>query len=107
MDAAQCLTLAASRREDEVVITIRGDLDFGAVDEMTSCIESAVDERVKLCILDCQQVTFADSEALKALLMLQCRFARVGRELCIRKCSRQLFRLLTLLGIREQLGCPG
>ena len=106
MEAAQCLSLATSRCGDQVVIKIRGDMDFASADEMTSCIENAVDERVKLCILDCEQVTFIDTEALKALILLRCRFARVGRGLRVQNCSRQLLRLLTLLGIRELLGCP-
>ncbi len=105
MEAAQCLTLAASRCGDQVVIKICGDLDFSTVSEMTRCIEDAVDDHVKLCVLDCEQVTFVDSEALKTILLLRCEFARVGRVLRIQNCSRQLARLLKLLGISEQLGC--
>jgi len=106
MEAAQSVSLATSRCGDQVTIKVRGDLDFAAVGSLVGCIENAVDERVKLCVLDCEDVTFIDSETLKALLLLRCRFARVGRLLRLQNCSEQVIRLLTLLGIREQLGCP-
>ncbi|MCX8053823.1 MAG: STAS domain-containing protein [Armatimonadetes bacterium] len=105
METARHLTLAASRRGEQVFIQISGDVDLAGVGKMKSCIEDAVGENVKACIIDCREVTFIDTEALKALLLLKTWFARLGGSFRMENCSKQLVRVLTLLGIREQLGC--
>ncbi len=106
MEAAQCLTLAMARHGDELIIRIHGDLDLATVGKLVEAVEAAVDEQVRRCVLDCEEMTFIDSEGIKALLVLRKRYAEVGRALELQRCSRQMRRLLTLLGLQGYLGCP-
>ena len=105
MEAAQCLTLATSRRGDELVVRICGDLDLASIGTLLEAVEAAVDEHVRCCVLDCEEMTFIDSEGIKALLALHRRFGEEGIVLQVRNCSKQTRRLLALLGLEEYFGC--
>ncbi|MDH7602497.1 MAG: STAS domain-containing protein [Armatimonadota bacterium] len=66
---------------DVLVIVLSGELDFATVGTVTNCIEGALCDHVRVCILDCRALTIADSEAARALLGIQDRFRRSGKEL--------------------------
>jgi anti-anti-sigma factor len=107
MDASPGLALSMVRSNDSVVVSVRGELDFGGVTGMTATLESAVgDGEVTSCTLDCEEVTFIDSEAVKALLQLRRRLAHAGVDFALRNCSKPVMRLVTLLGVRHYLLGP-
>ncbi len=104
MDAAPGLALSMVRSEDSVVVSAIGELDFGGVTGMVHGLASVVDEGgVTACRLDCREVTFVDSEAVKALLQLKRRLAHVGVDFALCNCSKAVLRLITLLGVRHYL----
>ena len=105
MDAAQGVVLSTSRRGRRVFVRPKGDLDFSNANALIDAMQAAVDDHVSMCVLDCEQVTFIDTETLKALLLLRHRLRRDGKDLQLHKCPRQLLRLLTLLGLHGELGC--
>jgi anti-sigma B factor antagonist len=104
MDAAQGLTISTARSVDEVVITARGEIDFANVSILVGGIEAEIDDSVTLCIIDFEKVTFIDSETVKALLALRRRYAGLRKEIKVRRCSRPVARLLSLLGVQRQIG---
>ena len=105
MDAAGGMVLSVAREGDEMVIGARGQLDFATNTELARTVESVADDSCSICALDFELVTFIDSEALKTLLSLHRAFAERGKTLYIRKCSAQVGRTISLLGIGLDFTC--
>lgn len=102
MDASCGLNLRTHRDGNAVVVLVCGELDFATSPELVSAIESNLEADTRLCLLDCSEVTFIDSEALKALIKVQNQLVESGTDLRIRGCSRQVMRTLQLLKLDEQ-----
>ena len=105
MDATRGITLSVAREGDEIVIRVRGQLDFATAPELAEAIETAARGPYAACALDFELVTFIDSEALKSLLALHYMFAERGKTLYISRCSSQVNRTITILGIDRDFSC--
>jgi anti-anti-sigma factor len=103
MEAISGLTLWDVHEDDQVVIYVRGELDFASTPGLIQTIRNLKDEAVDKYVIDCEEVTFIDSETLKYVLGLRRDLARCGRRLVFRKCSPQVIRILDLLGLSDQL----
>ncbi|MCE5324137.1 STAS domain-containing protein [bacterium] len=103
MEAINGLTLWDVHEDDQVVIYVRGELDFATTPHLIKTIRNIKDENVDKYVIDCEEVTFIDSETLKYVLGLRKDFAQCGRRLWFRKCSPQVKRILDLLGLSDQL----
>lgn len=103
MEAIRGLTLWDVHEDDQVVIHVRGELDFATTPSLIQTIRSLNDEAVDKYIIDCEEVTFIDSETLKYVLGLRRDMAQCGRRLVFRRCSPQVMRILDLLGLSDQL----
>ena len=105
MEAVQGVALSVAREGDETVVYARGQLDFATESHLAKAVRSAGRAATAACALDFEKVTFIDSEALKSLLSLRHTLARSGKLLYIRKCSAQVMRTISLLGLDSSLGC--
>ena len=105
MDARNAFAVTTVRADNEVTIRASGDLEFSVTRELVRAIESAVDDSVTTVVLDCEQVTFIDSEILKVLIAARRKLHLQGKTFMLGKCSKPVMRVLTLLGIQPQLGC--
>ncbi|MGQ9454211.1 MAG: STAS domain-containing protein [Armatimonadota bacterium] len=85
--------LTAYRRGNAAVIALSGELDFAAVGVIVTCIESALDESVELCILDCKKVTFIDSDVLRVVLSVASRFERLEKRFQFCYCAYSMFEI--------------
>ncbi|MHB9035515.1 MAG: STAS domain-containing protein [Armatimonadota bacterium] len=103
MEAVRGLTLWNAHQDDQVVIYVRGELDFATTPRLIQTIRSLMDESVDTYVIHCQEVTFIDSETLKCVLTLKRDLAREGKALGFCMCSQQVKRILDLLGLTEQL----
>ena len=106
MDLRNAFAVTSIRADAEVTIRAGGDLEFSVIRELIQAIESAVDDSVAIVVLDCEQVTFIDSEALKVLIAARRKLSLQGKVLMLGKCSKPVTRVLTLLGLQSHLGCP-
>ena len=105
MDATRGMTLSMARDGDQIVIRVRGQLDFATASELVAAVETAANSSYAACALDFELVTFIDSEALKSLLALRDVFAERGKTLYMSTCSSQVNRTITILGIDRNFNC--
>jgi anti-anti-sigma factor len=79
----------------DVVVHLRGEVDITTVGELRDAVEPflAPDQTV---VLDLQEVTFADSALLNALVQARGALTEVGGSLLLRNPSVMARRLLTL-----------
>ena len=103
MNALQALALSGSREGGKVVIKVCGELDFATAPSMIEAARRAVNKSAAECIIDCEEVTFIDSETFKMLLAFQKELSLTGKSLYLRNCSRQMTRPLILLGLETTL----
>ena len=99
MDAARGIALSAARECDEIVFRVRGQVDFATSGELAESVRSFATDSCAAYALDFELVTFIDSEAFKTLIALRRDLADRGKTLYISRCSSQVHRILSLLGI--------
>lgn len=106
MDALCGAACSGAREGDEIVFRARGDLDYAETPRFMDAIGQAFDGEAPSCVIDCTQVTFIDSETLKALLVFGRTLAQAGRALTLRNCSGPVRRIINVLGL-QHLTAPG
>ena len=99
MEAVRGLVLSTKREGNQVVIYASGELDLAAVPMLIEIVKSESKKAISGCLLRCEEVTFIDSETIKCILGLQMALASVGKDIRLRKCSREVARILGLLGM--------
>jgi anti-anti-sigma factor len=62
-----------------------------------------MDDTTPTFIIDCREVTFIDSESLKAILIIREKLRQSSRFLGLRNCSKPVTRVVRLLGLEEEL----
>lgn len=75
------IRLTVSRQGEALVIVLCGNLEFAAVEAVTNCIEGALCDYVRVCVVDCREVTITDSRVLRILLSMEDHFRQCDREL--------------------------
>lgn len=103
MDVDASARLTAARQGDLAVVRAVGDLDFATTTALLEALQRAVGVGVVCCVLDCERVTFIDSEVIKTLLALRSSLSGAGVRLELRNPSRQVRRVLDLLGLDNRL----
>lgn len=103
MDVDVSAQLTAARDGDLAVVRACGDLDFATTTVLLDALERAVGAGVVCCALDCERVTFIDSEVIKTLLALRSSLSGAGVRFELRNPSRQVKRVLDLLGLDSRL----
>lgn len=106
MDITQRISLSTAREGDQVVVRACGELDFIAAPELKGTVEAAIDDAAVGCVLDCEEVTFIDSESLKCFLALRRWMSEQGKGFYLRNCSRQVARALAMIGLESMFICP-
>lgn len=99
MEATRGLTLSTKCEDNQVVIYANGELDFAATPALVATVMAASRVANMVCVLNCKEVTFIDSEAIKCILTLQRSLSIVGKKLLLYDCSREVARILALLGL--------
>lgn len=103
MEAINGLTLWKTQKGNQVIIFVRGELDFATSPHLVQMIWALVEDTVDQYVINCREVTFIDSEMLKNVLTLRRQFERMGKVLGLSQCSPTIIRILNLLGIKDQL----
>ena len=107
MNVIEGFVVTSARAGEEVIITICGELDFATCPALVEAVDATVSEVASVCVLDFERVTFIDSEALKALLRAHREMVDAGRKFEVRGCSRQVMKVVDMLGVRDQIGWSG
>ncbi|MCE5197903.1 MAG: STAS domain-containing protein [Armatimonadota bacterium] len=106
MDVVQGMTLSTVQEDDRVAIQLEGELDFASAQRLIDAIEDCLVEQTKVCLINCQQVTFIDTECLKSIIYMKHNLATRGIDLCIEQCSTQVSRVIKMLGLTEFFQMP-
>lgn len=83
---------------DEVVLTLRGELDIASAPTLERAVEAARSANSARLIIDLAGVTFMDSTGLRVLLLARESIDGNGRELRLRPGPRQVQRVFELSG---------
>ncbi len=95
-------TLSVSRDGPNVVVHASGELDFAVTQDLLESVEAAAADS-SACLLDCEEVTFVDSEVVKTIFELHRRFVTAGKLFYLRNPSAQVVRILALLGLQDHI----
>mgnify|MGYP006199429849 CR=1 FL=1 len=87
---------------DEVIVQITGEVDLGAVDDLTRCLDEARATGGRL-VIDASGITFIDSSGLHALVRAVMAHQASGFETVLRNPSPSAVRLIDLTGVEGAL----
>jgi anti-anti-sigma factor len=87
-----------SATELSVVITLEGEMDLTSAPIVADLVEAALEGGSPTVVLDMSGVSFADSQALHALMRAENRARDAGVGLELRSPSRRVLQLLRLAG---------
>jgi anti-anti-sigma factor len=85
-----------------IFVSLVGELDMASAPYLGAIVKSLVDEEARHVVLDAQEVGFCDAAGLRALLVAQRGFDRLGSLFAIVP-SRSIQRLTALLELDENL----
>ena len=85
-----------------VFVTITGPIDRREIDVLCERLHGLLRESAAdLVVCDVGRLVEPDAVAVEALARLQLTARRLGRELRLRRAPRELYELLTLVGLRD------
>ena len=94
---------SSQRAGGGVTLSLSGELDLSTVEELERAVQSNVDGRPELLVLDLRQLGFLDSAGLRLMLGLQGRVSDGGGRLVLVKGPRRVHRVFELTGADEEL----
>jgi anti-sigma B factor antagonist len=96
----ESLLEVSTRTEDAgTTITVAGELDLTTLPMFLSAVDEALSDGVELVIIDTEQLTFADSSAIHALIHAQAVASDHDIELLLAHVTGSLRRTLTVAGV--------
>lgn len=104
--APEPFNLRVDRQGAVAVLAIDGDFDGHAVPAVTAEVDRLLRGGASRIEVDASSVAFADSSALRALLIAQRKAAGAGGGLCVTKGSDALNRVLDMTGLDQVLCQP-
>jgi len=98
------LEISSTRDGGEVVARVVGELDFATVPKLIDAIQDVRIDDIDASIIDFSSVSFIDSEAIKAIILLHRNLARIGIPLRLRNCNKRITRIIDILGVADEIG---
>ncbi|MCE5314844.1 MAG: STAS domain-containing protein [Armatimonadota bacterium] len=102
----QSFEIATTRNGHSHIVSLSGEIDFAASLDIDPVLSRVIRECDKELLFDLKDVTFIDSEGIKALLSAFYQMTRKRGTARIVYCSRQAMRVIRLAGL-ECLLCLG
>lgn len=99
-------TLRVDRQGTVAVLAIDGEFDGHAVPAVTAEVDRLINDGTSSIDVDASSVAFADSSALRALLIAQRKAAEAGGGLRVTQGSEALDRVLDMTGLDQVLCQP-
>ena len=99
------LEVWSMRDGGEVVVRVVGELDFATVPKLIDAIRDVLtDNDVANPIMDFSSVSYIDTEAIKAIILLNKNLAENGIPLQLRNCNKKITRIIDILGVADEVG---
>ncbi|MEV8022428.1 STAS domain-containing protein [Streptomyces sp. NPDC086554] len=80
--------------EGLTVLTLHGELDAWAEQELEPCLREFLDRSGSDVVVDLRQVTFLDAGGLRLLVRIRNRTAATGRALRLVRCAPRVWRVM-------------
>jgi anti-anti-sigma factor len=95
------LDISVHHEQEEVVVSLAGELDIGTVPRLVTAVEEALGDSPTRLVLDLGSVTFCDSQGLGTLVVLNRTATRARSSLVLTNVGDFLDRLLHVTGLRQ------
>ena len=98
------LSIVTSANGDSRVIRVCGEVDVSNKDELNAAVMSAQSEGVREVEVDLTEVSYIDSSGIGVLVAAAHRASDAGARFFVSNPQRNVARVLTMLGMGEELG---
>ncbi len=97
------LSVKLSKDTERALISVAGEVDVSNADELRAPLDTALDSSAASIEIDIAQVSYIDSTGIGVLVGAARRAAEQGREFALLHPQANVERVLTLLGVIEEL----
>ena len=92
---------AVESEGSEQVVTVRGEVDVCTAPQLRACLKQITDSPQQRVVVDVGDLLFIDSSGIAVLAAAVKRLRPDGRDLVVRRPTRQMTKLLDMTGMRE------
>lgn len=103
VESHEILAIGTSRRRDEYVIELAGELDLSGVGRVSEAFAVALDSGAQAIVLDLREVEFLDSTGVHTILKAERSASEAGRDFVVVRGPRQVQRIFEISGIADRL----
>ncbi len=97
--------LVSTQKDDQVMkVAITGEVDVSNAADLRSALDAALADDVKTVEVDVAQVPYIDSTGIGVLVGAAHRAADAQKDLVVLHPQRNVARVLSLLGVADELG---
>lgn len=101
------LTVTTSNDKDTVSVKVEGEVDVSNAGELRDRLDQALASDAKTIVVDLSQVPYIDSTGIGVLVGTAHRAKDKGAEAIVSKPQHNVARVLSLLGVGEELHVSG
>ncbi|MBR3157589.1 MAG: STAS domain-containing protein [Atopobiaceae bacterium] len=98
------LVVSANKTGDTCVVTVAGEVDVSNADELRTVLNEVLDSGVSAIEVDLGEVPYIDSTGIGVLVGVSRRAADASVSLRVANPQRNVARVLSLLGVGDELG---
>jgi len=98
----EVLFVSSRRDGDRIVVTLEGELDLHGAERLAAEVQRALADS-QIVEIDAENLTFADSAGLRAVLLARAEAERGGGSLRVIKVSPPVGRVIQIAGLADEL----
>ncbi|MBO7674782.1 MAG: STAS domain-containing protein [Atopobiaceae bacterium] len=98
------MTVRSQTIGDKFLVCVAGEVDVSNANELRNALGEAVQADVKEVEVDLEQVSYIDSTGIGVLVGAAHKAAEANRAFAVTHPQRNVERVLTMLGVGEELG---
>jgi anti-anti-sigma factor len=98
----EVLFVSSRRDGDRTVVILAGELDLHGAERLAAEVQRALAES-QIVEIDAENLTFADSAGLRAVLLARAEAERSGATLRVTKVSPPVGRVIQIAGLADEL----
>lgn len=101
------LTVTSQEAQDSITVRVEGEVDVSNAGELRAELDRALASDARTITIDLSQTSYIDSTGIGVLVGTAHRAADKGAELVVSKPQHNVARVLSLLGVGEELHVSG
>lgn len=98
------LSITYKHEDTQGMVSVSGEVDVSCADELRSTLQEALSDNIKQLIIDIEHMSYIDSTGIGVLVGMAHQATTCGVNTQVIHPQRNVLRILSMLGVCEELG---